>query len=73
MTHRRSFLATACVAASAAIPAATRAAIESPTGVDLPAGARVPKFKFVYECEATLSPAIEMGKTVPDPSTRPTM
>lgn len=27
-------------------------------------GARLPQFEFVYECEATLSPAVELGKTV---------
>ena len=24
----------------------------------------MPKFEFVYECDATLSPAVEMGKTL---------
>lgn len=62
MTSRRSFLQTA-VAASAVIPAAALPA-EQASGVSLPAGARVPKFEFVYECQATLSPAVEMGKTV---------
>src|SRR5262249_52982031 len=27
------------------------------------AGARVPKLEFVYECDATLEPALEFGKT----------
>jgi hypothetical protein len=62
MTSRRSFLETA-VALSAAIPAAALPA-EGASGVSLPVGARVPKFEFVYECQATLSPAVEMGKTV---------
>lgn len=64
MTDRRSFLAGACVAVSVAAPAVSRAAPEAPTGASLPVGARVPKFEFVYECEATLEPALEMGKTV---------
>lgn len=65
MTDRRSFLAGACVVVSAAAPAISRAAPpEAPTGTGLPVGARAPKFEFVYECEATLSPAMEMGKTV---------
>lgn len=62
MTSRRSFLETA-VAVSSAIPAAALAA-EGASGVSLPVGARVPKFEFVYECQATLSPAVQMGKTV---------
>lgn len=64
MTNRRSFLASACVVMSAAAPATGRVAPAAQTSVSLPAGARVPKFQFVYECEATLSPAEEMGKTV---------
>ena len=64
MTDRRSFLATACVAVGAAIPVADRASAEAAQGVGLPAGARVPKLEFVYECNATLSPAVAMGKTV---------
>jgi hypothetical protein len=64
MTDRRSFLASACVVVSAVAPAVGRAAPAAPTGVRLPDGARVPQFEFVYECEATLSPAEEMGKTV---------
>jgi hypothetical protein len=62
MTSRRSFLETA-VALSAAMPAAALPA-QGASGVSLPVGARVPKFEFVYECQATLSPAVEMGKTV---------
>src|SRR6185312_11938463 len=64
MTDRRSFLATACVAVTAAIPVANRATAEPVKGAGLPVGARVPKFQFVYECNATLSPAVAMGKTV---------
>jgi hypothetical protein len=62
MTSRRSFLETA-VALSAAMPAAALPT-QGASGVSLPVGARVPKFEFVYECQATLSPAVEMGKTV---------
>jgi hypothetical protein len=64
MTDRRSFLTTACVVVSAAAPAISRAVPGAPAGAGLPVGARVPQFEFVYECEATLSAALEMGKTV---------
>ncbi len=64
MTDRRSFLGAASLALTAGIPALTRAADEATAPVSLPAGARVPKFEFVYECDATLLPAVEMGKTV---------
>jgi hypothetical protein len=64
MIHRRSFLASACFVVSAAARAVSRSAPEAPAGVSLPVGARVPKLDFVYECDATLSPAVEMGKTV---------
>ena len=63
MTNRRSFLSAAPLALTAALPALTRAADEAAKVVSLPEGARVPKFEFVYECDATLSPAVEMGKT----------
>jgi hypothetical protein len=63
MTDRRSFVRTFPLVVTAGIPALTRAE-DSLAKVDLPAAARVPRFEFVYECDATLSPAIEMGKTV---------
>jgi hypothetical protein len=62
MTDRRSFLGTAAFGLTAGISSLARAAEAGPTA--LPAGARVPKLEFVYECDATLSPAVEMGKTV---------
>jgi hypothetical protein len=37
---------------------------ESNTESDLPTGARVPVMKFVYDCDATLSPAIPFGDTL---------
>lgn len=64
MTDRRSFLGTASLALTVGMPAMSRAANEVAAPVGLPAGARAPKFEFVYECDATLSPAVEMGKTV---------
>jgi len=63
MNDRRSFLSTATLALAAGLPALARAG-EPAASAPLPAGARVPKFEFVYECNATLSAAIEMGKTV---------
>jgi len=64
MNDRRSFLGAACAALAAGTPALTRAADEAAASTGLPTGARVPQFEFVYECDATLSPAVEMGKTV---------
>ena len=40
------------------------AAVDVAAGPDLPAFARTPKFEFVYECDATLSPALDFGKTI---------
>jgi len=37
---------------------------ESNTDSDLPKGARVPVMKFVYDCDATLLPAIPFGDTL---------
>jgi hypothetical protein len=39
------------------------AAPQSSPDADLPAGARVPAMKFVYDCDATLSSAIPFGET----------
>jgi hypothetical protein len=64
MTDRRSFLGTASLALAAWLPQLARSADSAATGPGLPAGARMPKLEFVYECDATLSPAVEMGKTV---------
>src|SRR5689334_2733588 len=63
MTDRRLFLS-ASLALAAELPALSRAADAAAAPMTLPEGARVPKFEFVYECDATLSPAVEMGKTV---------
>ena len=64
MTDRRSFLGAASLALAAGVPELGRAAEAPPAAGGLPAGVRVPKLEFVYECDATLSPAVEMGKTV---------
>jgi hypothetical protein len=62
MSDRRSFLNTAVLGLAASVSNLSRAAgSEQPV---LPPGARLPKFEFVYECDATLLPAVEMGKTV---------
>src|SRR6185503_12405468 len=62
MTDRRSFLGAASLTLAAGVTELARAA-EAPVP-GLPAGVRLPKFEFVYECDATLTPAVEMGKTV---------
>jgi hypothetical protein len=64
MTDRRSFLGAASLALAAGVSDLAQAADASPTVTSLPPGVRVPKFEFVYECDATLTPAVEMGKTV---------
>jgi hypothetical protein len=55
MTDRRSFLGSAALAIGAALPTVARAAHSA---------VRVPKLELLYECDATLSPAVELGKTV---------
>jgi hypothetical protein len=55
MTDRRTFLGSAALLAAAALPTSARAA-DSPV--------RVPKLELLYECDATLLPAVELGKTV---------
>jgi len=62
MTDRRSFLSTCSLGLAAGLSGLACAAELAPES--LPAGARVPKFEFVYECNAALSAAVEMGKTV---------
>jgi hypothetical protein len=65
MTDRRSFLGGASLAFAAGVPELARAAdVAAPAAAGLPSGVRLPKFEFVYECDATLTPAVEMGKTV---------
>lgn len=64
MTDRRTFLSSASLALVTSIPELTRAADEGISTAVLPARVRVPKFELLYECDATLSAAIEMGKTV---------
>ena len=64
MTDRRSFLGIAGVGLAASVSDIARCADGQDSVAGAPAGARVPKFEFVYECDATLLPAEEMGKTV---------
>lgn len=62
MTNRRSFLGFTSLALAAGVQRLAQSAENGVAGP--PAGARLPQFEFVYECEATLSPAVELGKTV---------
>src|SRR5215469_53214 len=56
MTDRRSFVRTLPLALAAGLPALGRSSEETSAPVaTLPANARVPRFEFVYECDATLS------------------
>ena len=64
MTDRRSFLGAASLAFAAGLPVIASAADANAPTSGLPPGARAPRFEFVYECDATLTPAVEMGKTL---------
>jgi Protein of unknown function (DUF3237) len=64
MTDRRSFLGIAGLGLAAGVSEVARSAAEAGNVAGPPVGARLPKFEFVYECDATLTPAVEMGKTV---------
>jgi hypothetical protein len=66
MTDRRRFLGLASLgAASVALaPEMASAADAAPApGAGVPAGVRVPRFELLYECDATLLPALDFGKT----------
>jgi len=63
VTDRRTFLGSASLAFAAALPALAQAQ-ESSSAAALPSGLRIPKFELIYECDATLQPAQEFGKTV---------
>ena len=64
MTDRRVFLSIASLALATGAADLVNAAEPGEATSAAPAGARLPKFEFVYECDATLTPAVEMGKTV---------
>jgi len=64
MADRRQFLGSASLTLAAGVPVLASAAEATPSPPAMPAGIRIPKFELVYECDANLSPAIEMGKTV---------
>lgn len=65
MNRRQWFSATSAVAAAGFIGSQEAIAVpRSSPDADLPAGARVPGMKFVYDCDATLSPAIAFGDTL---------
>jgi hypothetical protein len=44
--------------------ASSAEATPSPDAFNLKPGVRLPKFEFVYECDATLEPALDFGQTV---------
>jgi len=64
MTDRRQFVGSMPLALAAGLTASASASEATPASGPLPPGIRVPKFELVYECDVTLSAAIEMGKTV---------
>src|SRR5579862_9439473 len=62
MSDRRSFI-TGLPLAAAALMAAASEGSDAAEPYSLPAGVRVPKFEFVYECDATLLAALDFGAT----------
>jgi hypothetical protein len=64
MTHRRGFLGSASLAIAAALPGIARSQDAQKGDGQLPAGVRAPALELLYECDATLLPAQEFGKTV---------
>jgi hypothetical protein len=65
MNRRQWVYAASSIAAAALIGSQEAIAAPQPNpDADLPAGARVPAMKFVYDCDATLSPAIPFGDTL---------
>jgi hypothetical protein len=64
MTDRRSLLRIAWLGLAAGASNIARSSDGQAAVASPPPGARLPKFEFVYECDATLTPAVEMGKTV---------
>ena len=71
MTARRKFLRSTPLLLAASIPSlalaehAPGAEVTSPpSAFNLPPGARLPKFEFVYECDATLEQPLDFGPTV---------
>jgi len=66
MTDRRQFVGSMPLALAAGLAGSGSASASEATSASgsLPPGIRVPKFELVYECDVTLSAAIERGKTV---------
>jgi hypothetical protein len=62
MSDRRSFLSIAWLGLGASAANIAHASDDPETVTSLPPGARLPKCEFVYECDATLTPAVEMGR-----------
>ncbi len=63
MSDRREFLSLMSLACAAGVPTLAAAA-DGHADAGLPAGARVPRFEFLYECDATRQPAVDFGDTV---------
>jgi hypothetical protein len=64
MTDRRAFIGCGSAAIATGISCLAAAAESGETSAGVPAGIRVPKFELLYECDATLLPAQEFGKTI---------
>jgi hypothetical protein len=64
MTNRRRFLAYTSQVLATATPGVVLAGDSASAPSALPPNVRIPKLEFVYECDATLSPALDFGKTV---------
>jgi hypothetical protein len=63
MTDRRTFLGSASLALAAALPGVSPGQQADSDAASIPTGIRVPKFELLYECDATLLPAQDFGKT----------
>ena len=61
MINRRDWMS---AVALASIAGASTADATVPSGVALPRGAKVPAFTFIYECVATIAPAMDFGRTL---------
>jgi hypothetical protein len=63
MTNRRQFLGSASLAAAVSTSSLAQVADTGKATSAVPAGIRVPKLELLYECDATLAPFEEFGKT----------
>lgn len=61
MLNRREVLGSVSLAGLTAVDMATAVQAAVPS---LPPGAKIPTFEFLYECNVTLAPTLEFGRTI---------